>query len=229
MEALPVIKAKGLKKSYVCPTEVVCPIDGLDLEVNEGDFVLIYGPSGSGKTTLLNLLAGLDKLDGGTLWFKGERYDEKSDRQLTWMRRDHIGVIFQSFELISVMSCFENIEYPLIMQGVAAPERKRRVREIAALLDIESILARRPEKISGGQRQRVAICRALVGNYSLILGDEVTGNLDPRMSERVYAVLSGMNNGKKRTFIMVTHNVDLKKYATKVYHLANGVLQEEQR
>jgi len=227
MDNIPLIKAQNLKKSYVCQTETISPIDGLNLDVNEGDFVLIYGPSGSGKSTLLNLLAGLDKIDKGTLWFKGARYDEKNDRQLTRMRRDHLGVIFQSFELISVMSCFENIEYPLIMQGVPPKERKQRVRGFSRLLEIESLLGRKPEEISGGQRQRVAICRALVGNYSLILGDEITGNLDPYLSDQVYSVLSEMNNGKKRTFVIFSHNNSLKKFATKIYHLANGVLEEE--
>lgn len=229
MDAVPIIKAQKLKKSYVYPTEVICPIDGLSLDVNEGDFVLIYGPSGSGKSTLLNLLAGLDKIDEGTLWFNGTRYDEKNDRQLTRMRRDYLGVIFQHFELISVMNCFENIEYPLIMQNVPAKVRKKRVREYASLLDIEKLLNRKPKDISGGQRQRVAICRALVGNYSLILGDEITGNLDPHLSAQVYGALRGMSNGKKRTFVMVTHNTSLKKYATKIYHLVNGILEEEKK
>lgn len=227
MKSSCVIKATNLKKAYICPTEVVRPINGLHLEVNKGDFVLIYGPSGSGKSTLLNILAGIDKVDEGDIWFMGEKYTQKSDRMLTSMRRNQLGVIFQSFELITVMSCYENIEYPLLLQGVSEAERKKRVKEIAALLDIENLLYRKPTMISGGQKQRVAICRALVGNYGTILGDEITGNLDPVMSERIFELLGNMNKLSSRTFIMVTHNVSLKKYASRVFHLLNGTLQEE--
>ncbi len=223
-----IIEARGVSKSYVCPSETVTPIRGLDLQVLQGDFVLIYGQSGSGKTTLLNLLAGIDSVDEGLLSFEGERYDRKSDLQLTRMRRDHLGVIFQSFELVSVMSCFENIEYPLILQGAGRTERKKRVEAMAALLGIGNLLRRKPELVSGGQRQRVAICRALVGDYRLILGDEITGNLDPDNSDLVYDLLGAMNRNQGRTFVMVTHNRDLKKYATKVYRLKNGALVEEQ-
>jgi len=227
MSEQPILKAVGISKSYECPTETVTPLRNLSFEACRGDFILIYGPSGSGKTTLLNVLCGIDRISEGKILFMGEPLESKRDRELTLIRRMKLGVIFQSFELIPVMTCYDNIEYPLLLQGVPTKERKRRIMEMADMLEIGGVLSRRPEKISGGQKQRVAICRALVGDYQIILGDEITGNLDPDLSERVYSHLGEINSARGRTFVMVTHNPDLRRYANRVLHLTHGTLEEE--
>lgn len=227
MSAQPILQAINVTKSYECPTETVTPLRNLNFEVQEGDFILIYGPSGSGKTTLLNVLCGIDRISHGRIYFMGEPLDTKRDWELTQLRRMNLGVIFQSFELISVMTCYDNIEYPLLLQGVPPKERKRRITKIADMLEIGGLLSRKPEKISGGQKQRVSICRALVGNYKIILGDEITGSLDSDLSERVYSHLKDINYTQGRTFVMVTHNPDLRRYANRVLHLTHGTLQEE--
>lgn len=222
-----VLKAHSLEKKYISATETVYPIRNVSFEVYPKDFILIYGPSGSGKTTLLNLLSGIDRPNEGTIWFNDLSYKGLSDFELTKLRRFNMGVIFQSFELIPVISCFENIEYPLLYQGIKKDIRKKKIKEIASLLEVEDLLNRKPSQISGGQKQRIAICRALVGNYDIILGDEITGSLDPLMSERVYALLKNMSEKEGKTFVLVTHNIELKKYASKVYHLVQGCLEEE--
>ncbi len=221
------LRAENISKAYFYPTETVQALGGLDFSVAKGDFVLIFGPSGSGKTTLLNVLGGLDKPDDGQLVFDGERYDNRSDRWRTHLRRHKLGVIFQSFELVSAMSCYDNIEYPLLLQGVESPERKKRILEAAETLGIEELLKRKPERISGGQRQRVAIARALVGRYQCILGDEITGNLDVVTSERVYLKLRELNKQWGHTFVMVSHDHNLAQYADRVYTLQAGKLVGE--
>ncbi|MBN1243435.1 MAG: ABC transporter ATP-binding protein [Spirochaetales bacterium] len=221
------LEARDLVKRYPSASETVTPLDRLSLEIRQGDFALVFGPSGSGKTTLLNLLCGIDRPDEGSVSFDGRRVDDSGDKALTLLRRESLGVIFQGFELVPVMSCRENVEYPLVLKDIARAERRSRIRRMAAALDIEGILDRKPAQVSGGQRQRVAICRALVAGYRIVLGDEITGNLDQASAARVYDLLAAMNRDEGMTFLMVTHNTALTPYANKVYRLSGGTLAEE--
>lgn len=220
-----VFEIRNLIKSYYSASETTTPIRGLELKVSPGEFVLIYGPSGTGKTTLLNLIAGLDIPDSGEIHFMGQRFDNKKDHEKTLIRRYQLGVIFQGFELIRSMSCYDNIEYPLLLQDIPEKERKCRIDEAAAELGVESILHRKPDLVSGGQQQRVAIARALVPDYNCILGDEITGNLDKKTSRKVYNILTYHKKRQGKSFVLVSHDPDLRDYADTVYDLTEGVLK----
>jgi putative ABC transport system ATP-binding protein len=219
-----VFDIRNLVKSYYSASETTTPIRGLNLKVSSGEFVLIYGPSGTGKTTLLNLIAGLDIPDSGEIHFMGERYDNKKDHEKTLIRRLQLGVIFQGFELIRSMSCYDNIEYPLLLQDIPEKERKRRIEEVASELGVEAILHRKPDLISGGQQQRIAVARALVPDYNCILGDEITGNLDKKTSRIVYDILTDHKKRQGKSFVLVSHDPELRDYADTVYDLNEGVL-----
>jgi len=223
-----IIETRGVLKKYRTATEEIIPLEYVDFYADEGEMVLIYGPSGSGKTTFLNILCGIDTPDAGELYFRGEPYHHKTDKELTLMRRWHMGVIYQSFELIRVMSCYDNIVYPLFLQGKMDKAYVReRITFYAEALGIQEILFRKPSEVSGGQSQRVAICRALVGEYPLVLGDEITSNLDADTTMRVYDFLHALSRQEKRTFVLVSHNVELKRFADRIFHLRGGKLCQE--
>ena len=216
---------RNLEKSYYSSTETIRPIRDVSIDVSEGEFIMIYGPSGSGKTTLLNLIAGLDEPDEGSIYFLNERFDNKKDHDKTMIRRNQLGVIFQGFELIRSMTCRDNIAYPLILQGMSRDQQKERIESTAEALDVLEILHRKPESISGGQQQRIAIARALAPDYKCILGDEITGNLDRKTSHRVYQMLSSHKLDRKKAFILVSHDPELREYADRVYNLNEGILE----
>lgn len=220
-----VFDIRNLVKSYYSASETITPIRSLNLRVSAGELVLIYGPSGTGKTTLLNLIAGLDLPESGEIHFMGERYDNKKEQEKTLIRRHRLGVIFQGFELIRSMSCRDNIAYPLMLQEVPRDERIRRINEAAAELGVDGILHRKPDLISGGQQQRIAIARALVPDYCCILGDEITGNLDRKTSRMVYDILTEHKKRQGKSFILVSHDPELREYADTVYDLNEGVLR----
>lgn len=220
------IKVENLNKNYVSYDNVVTAAKNINLTVMEGDFILIFGPSGSGKTTLLNLLAGLDKPDTGRIFLGDQTIDRADDRTMTLLRRKEIGVVFQSFELIPVMTCYENIEYPLLLNKIPRGERKKRIDEITSSLGIKKLLHRVPAKISGGQKQRVAIARALVSSPRILLGDEISGSLDTNTTSNLFNTLLKLNKDQKQSFIIVTHDQSLKKYATRTFNLVDGSLTE---
>jgi putative ABC transport system ATP-binding protein len=220
----PLIACHGLTKKYRALTDTVTAVNEVAFEVRRGDFVMIYGPSGCGKSSLINLLAGLDAPDDGDISFEGLSYRSAGDATLTRLRRSRIGVIFQSFELIPVMSCFENIEYPLLRAGLSRAQRRHRVEEAAEQLDIAALLRRKPLQVSGGQRQRVAIARTLATKPDLILGDEVTGNLDSANARRVFDLFQRLNRAAGQTFVLVSHDQGLRGYATRVLEMRDGCM-----
>lgn len=222
-----ILACKDLNKAYHSATETVYAIRDLNLEVPEGSFSLIYGPSGSGKSTLLNLIAGIDRPESGEIRFLGRELSGLRDRERTRIRRESLGLIFQGFELIPVMSCYENIEYPLLLQGLGAQERKARIGDLAEKLGISQLLHRKPGNISGGQKQRVAIARTLVAKPKLVLGDEITGNLDSTTTRMVLEVLGELRREEGMTFLLVTHDQELRSYGSAVHHLRDGRLQGE--
>lgn len=219
-----IIMAKALEKSYFTEAEEVYALQGVDFVINYGDFTLINGPSGSGKTTLLNILSGIDQPTKGELYLNDNPMSSFSDNERTEIRRDKVGLIFQSFELIPVLNTDENVEYPLLLQKLDSKERKKRVAEVLEQVGLSQYAKRRPPQLSGGQKQRVAIARALVTHPEVVFSDEPTANLDSETGLRIMELMLRLNQQYGVAFIIVTHDLSLNKYAKKVYQIKDGVL-----
>ncbi|MDI3280475.1 MAG: ABC transporter ATP-binding protein [Bacillota bacterium] len=220
------LKAENLSKEYRSGAEVVRAVRSLSLEVDSGDFLIINGPSGSGKTTLLNLLGLIDRPTSGEIYLEGRATSRLSPRSLADLRLRRIGLIFQTFNLISVLSAYENVEYPLLLLRMKPRERRRRVMELLEAVGLADLAHRRPEQLSGGQRQRVGIARALAAGPALVLADEPTANLDSENSQRVMDLLAELNARLGVACVVVTHDPLVTKYARRIAHLRDGQLQE---
>ena len=221
MSSVPVISLKNVVKVYPLPAGDVTALRGISLDIMEGEFVAIMGPSGSGKSTLLNQIGSLDVPTSGDLFIAGRNIREMNDDELTDMRRDTIGYIFQKFNLIPLLTLYENVEYPLILKY-----RKRdttgRPTELLRMVGLEgSMIEHKPTEISGGQQQRVAIARALANDPKILLCDEPTGNLDSKTSEQIMDLLTDLNR-QGRTIIMVTHNPETAEYAHRTIVIRDG-------
>jgi len=203
---------------------VVRALDGIDLDIGQGEYWAILGRSGSGKSTLLNLLGCLDRPTSGSYVLDGVDVSRLSDDALSHVRSRSIGFIFQSFNLIPQLTVEENIEVPLFYQGVPPAESRRRALDIAKRVGLADRLHHRPTELSGGQQQRVAIARALVNDPTIVLADEATGNLDSTTEEEILAVMDQLH-GLGKTIILVTHNASLTRHAEKVMVLADGKIQ----
>ncbi len=225
--APPILQARRATRRYVSKAGEVVALRNVDLSIGEGDFAIVLGPSGSGKSTLLNVLSGIDTVDEGAILYRGRALSSYSDAGRTHLRRRSIAVVFQSFELVSLMSCYRNIEYPLLLARLPRAQRRRRVQEIADRLEIGHLLGRRVNAVSVGQRQRVAIARALVAEPEVVLGDEITGSLDSRSSRRIYALLRERQRTGGRTFVMVTHDSSLVEPSDRLFRLRDGTLREQ--
>ena len=220
------IKTQDLKKIYTTEEVETTSLENVNFEVNEGEFVAIVGPSGCGKTTLLNLLGLIDSPTDGKYYFLDQEVSRYSERQRANLRKAKIGFVFQSFNLIDELTIYENVELPLLYQGVPASERKKRVNEVLEKVEIIPRKNHFPQQISGGQQQRVAVARAVVGNPKLVLADEPTGNLDSTHGEEVMKLLSGLNE-EGTTIIMVTHNPAYAEYGNRIIHLFDGHIVTE--
>ena len=221
------IKLKDINKYYKVGKEKFHVLKSLNINIEEGDFVMIMGKSGSGKTTLLNELAFLDKFDTGSYFFNYENVSNLNENQRSVFRNKYIGFIFQQFNLIETLSIYQNVELPLLYDGkLNKSERENIVKEKLEQVGLLDKIKSMPLQLSGGQQQRVAIARSLVNNPKLIFADEPTGALDSETSNEIMSLLKDLNNQGK-TIIMVTHDADLIKYATKVVRLKDGVLYEE--
>jgi len=222
-----VIELKNIKKDYPLGATTVHALRGVDLTVKEGDFISIVGPSGSGKTTLLNIIGCIDLPTEGLVKIHGEDVTTHSDRKLTDLRLHTIGFIFQTFNLIPVLSALENVEFPLLLMKKEAL-RKKDIRERAEKL-IEEVglkeqIRQKPFELSGGQRQRVAIARALVTRPSLVLADEPTANLDSETGEMILELMKELNTIEKTTFVFSTHDPDILKYANGIVKIKDGLM-----
>jgi putative ABC transport system ATP-binding protein len=216
-----VIELSGLAKTFQLGDQTVHALDGVDLRILKGEYVSVMGPSGSGKSTLLNMLGLLDKPDRGTYRLTAIETTTMSEEQRAKLRRDQIGFVFQSFHLIPRLSAQENIELPMLLEGVAARERQRLSREVMERLSLADRAHHQPGQLSGGQRQRVAIARAIVMRPSLLLADEPTGNLDSRSGTEVMALLEELNRSGI-TLLMVTHDATLGSRARRRIRMADG-------
>ncbi|MBN1594360.1 ABC transporter ATP-binding protein [candidate division FCPU426 bacterium] len=222
------IEIKSVTKEYELGHIKVPALRGVDLEVAAGEFLSIVGPSGSGKTTLLNLIGCLDEPTAGTVTLFGKQdISHLQDRVATKLRRDSIGFIFQTFNLIPVLNVFENIEFPLIIQGVEKPERKKRVDEIIREVDLQAFVGHKPDELSGGQRQRIAVARALITNPKLVLADEPTANLDKETGLTILNMMKEMNQVHQTTFIFSTHDPKVMQLARRVVVLEDGKISSD--
>ena len=218
-----IIKTSGLSRVFRTDEVETTAVDHIDFAVEEGEFVALMGPSGCGKSTLLHLLGLLDAPTSGSYLFLGEEVSHVTERKRVSIRKNNIGFIFQSFNLIDELTVFENVELPLIYAGVAASERRRRVTAVLAKLQMDHRAKHYPLQLSGGQQQRVAVARALVRAPKLILADEPTGNLDSHHGEEVMNTLRQLNE-EGSTIVMVTHSEDDARYCHRKQRLLDGKL-----
>jgi len=216
------VKARGLHKTYSDNGVPVEAVRGVDMTVRRGEFTALVGPSGSGKTTLLNLMAGLDDPTEGEVELGGTLISRMSGRELSELRRDRIGFIFQAYNLIPVLSAEENVEYVMLLQGVARDRRHRRVMEILDQVGLADMADRRPSQLSGGQQQRVAVARAMAAEPELILADEPTANLDSETSGGLLDIMHQLNRQTGMTFLFSTHDEIVIERAERVVALRDG-------
>jgi putative ABC transport system ATP-binding protein len=222
----PVVKIRGVSKTYTRDGFEVVALDNVDLDIPEGDFLALMGPSGSGKSTLLNLLSGIDKPTSGTVEVIGTNVGTLGESKLASWRNQHVGYIFQSFNLIPVLTAYENVELPLLLTNLSKAERRRNVETALELVGLQDRMDHRPKQLSGGQEQRVAIARAIAVDPDLLLADEPTGNLDARSGEEVMNILTTLNQKLNKTIVMVTHDPHAAGFARRQLHLEKGLLME---
>jgi putative ABC transport system ATP-binding protein len=223
----PLVEIRDLTKTYVRGKQRVEVLHGIQLDIPEGDFVALMGPSGSGKTTLLNLIGGIDSPTSGVLKVGGQRIDDYGADELAKWRAETVGFIFQSYNLMPVLSAQKNVELPLLLTEMGAAERAKRARIALDLVGIGDRAGHKPNELSGGQQQRVAIARALVSDPTLLICDEPTGDLDRKTADEVLRLLQRLNSEFGKTIIMVTHDPKAAEYAKRTVHLDKGALVKE--
>src|SRR5215510_533342 len=220
----PVVRVEKVSKTYYRDETPVPVLEGIDLEVAEGEFVALMGPSGSGKSTLLNLIAGIDRASAGSVEVAGSELSGMSERALAAFRSRHVGFIFQLYNLIPVLTAFENVELPLLLTSLSKSQRQKHV---MMALDVVGLADRKdhtPRQLSGGQEQRVAIARAIVTDPTLLLADEPTGDLDKKSEEEVLTLLQRLNKEFKKAIVMVTHDPKAAACAVRTVMLEKGTL-----
>lgn len=222
------LELKNIKKYYKMNADTtVKALDDVSLVINDGEFVSIIGPSGSGKSTLMNIIGCLDKATSGEYYVDGVEISKFTENQLAALRNKKIGFIFQGFNLLSKMTAAENVELPLIYQGLSKQERKKRVEKALDSVGMLERASHKPTELSGGQQQRVAIARALATNPSVILADEPTGNLDSKTGEEVMQILSDFNKTLGTTIVLITHDADIANHAKRVIKIYDGKIVED--
>ena len=221
------VRVKGAHKVYTRGSERIDVLQGVDLDVPRGDYLALMGPSGSGKTTLLNMLAGLDRPTEGAVEIGGERIDKMSEGQLARWRSQHVGFVFQLYNLLPTLTAERNVELPLLLTQLSASDRKRHVAAALAVVGLADRGKHYPRQLSGGQEQRVAIARAIVADPTLLLCDEPTGDLDRKSEEEILNLLQALNRDHGKTIVMVTHNPHAAARARHIVYLNKGVLQTE--
>jgi putative ABC transport system ATP-binding protein len=222
-----VIETRKLRKEFVRDEFHVIALKDVDLEIERGEFVALMGPSGSGKSTLLHLIAAMDKATDGEIAVLGENLRQMTDREIAHWRNEHVGFIFQSFNLIPVLTALENVELPLKLTNLNKKERIEHAQTALKLVGLGDRMGHFPRQLSGGQEQRVAIARAIVTDPALILADEPTGNLDATSADEVLTMLQRLNREFGKTIVMVTHDPHAAKFASKARHLEKGELLPE--
>jgi putative ABC transport system ATP-binding protein len=223
-----IVACRDVNKTYQQGKVMVKALEDINLEVATGSFMALAGPSGSGKTTLLNIIGGLDLPDSGDIRVNGQAYAELSSARMAELRLHKIGFVFQAYNLIPVLSAIENVEYVMLLQGVASAQRRRKAMQILDEVGLQGKYDRRPAELSGGQQQRVAVARAIVSDPSIVLADEPTANLDSKTGESLLQLMLHMNRERQVTFIFSTHDNMVKAYARRLVILKDGRIADEQ-
>jgi putative ABC transport system ATP-binding protein len=218
------VQIRKLTKNYVRGKQTVEVLHGIDLDIPRGDFVALMGPSGSGKTTLLNLIGGLDTPSGGSVSVDGKRIDQFKAGELAAWRAEHVGFVFQFYNLVPVLNAQKNVELPLLLTRMGSAERSKRAGVALTLVGLADRGGHKPNELSGGQEQRVAIARALVTDPTLLVCDEPTGDLDRKTADEILTLLQTLNREHGKTIIMVTHDPKAAEYANRTVHLDKGLL-----
>jgi putative ABC transport system ATP-binding protein len=222
-----IVTLENTSREYQDGDTLVRALSGLSLEIQQGEFTALMGPSGSGKTTLLNLVGGLDTPTSGTVTVAGKEVSALSRADRSDLRRDHIGFIFQSYNLVPVLSALENTEFVLMLQGVPEQERQARARETLAAVGLAGMEDRRPSELSGGQQQRVAVARAIVSKPAVVLADEPTANLDTETKAELIRLMKQMNEQEGVTFLFSTHDPEIIDVARRVITLRDGQIESD--
>ena len=225
-EGTSLVRVRGLDKKYQRGSEEIHVLQGLNLDVEAGDFVAFMGPSGSGKTTLLNLLGGIDLPTAGTITVAGDEITHLSGSKLTAWRARHVGFIFQMYNLIPVLTAYQNVELPLLLTKLSKAERRKHVEAALSIVNLGDRMHHYPRQLSGGQEQRVAIARAIVADPTFLLCDEPTGDLDRKSADEVMALIERLVREYHKTVLMVTHDLLVAQRAGTTLHLEKGVLVE---
>jgi putative ABC transport system ATP-binding protein len=225
----PLVEIRNLNKSYIRGSQIVPVLENISFEIAEGEFLALMGPSGSGKSTLLNLIAGIDKTDEGTIRIGGIEITTLSETELARWRAVNVGFIFQFYNLIPVLTAFENVELPLLLTGLSRKERREHVEMALSMVNLSDRTDHYPSQLSGGQQQRVAIARAIITDPAILVADEPTGDLDKVSAEDVLNLMARLNKEFGKTIIMVTHDPRAAEKAHTVRHLDKGVLENHVR
>ena len=220
------LRAEGLMKTYGAGQSAVKALNGVSLEIREGELLVILGSSGSGKSTLLNMLGGMDRPDKGSILFRGKEISRLNDRGLTAYRRKNIGFVFQFHHLLPEFSAVENVALPAMIAGQSKSTALKRAEELLEYLKLKDRLTHKPSQLSGGEQQRVAVARALVNSPKIILADEPSGNLDTENARKLHQLFFDLRDQFKQTFIVVTHNTELATMADKTIHMKDGKIEK---
>jgi putative ABC transport system ATP-binding protein len=221
------VSTRNLTKTYQRGPEKIQVLQGVDLDIDRGDFVALMGPSGSGKSTLLNLIGGLDAPTAGEITVDDARIDQMRGGQLAQWRSDHVGFVFQFYNLMPMLTAQKNVELPLLLTPLSAGQRRQNAETALKLVGLGERTRHKPNELSGGQQQRVAIARAIVSDPTLLICDEPTGDLDRHSAEEILGLLQTLNREHGKTIVMVTHDPKAAEYATHTLHLDKGVLVEQ--
>jgi putative ABC transport system ATP-binding protein len=223
-EQEPIVRIRNVSKAYKSGPRILPVLENISIDLSEGEFLALMGPSGSGKSTLLNLIAGIDRSDSGTIEIGGADITKMNETELARWRSLHVGFIFQFYNLIPVLTAFENVELPLYLTGLSKAEKSEHVKTALAVVNLRDRMDHYPSQLSGGEQQRVAIARAIVTDPTLIVADEPTGDLDRKSAQDVLDLMGRLNSESRKTIIMVTHDPRAARRARSILYLEKGVL-----
>lgn len=221
----PLISIKNLTKTYVLGEQIVNALKGVSLDISKGEYLALMGPSGSGKSTLMNIMGCLDSPSQGEYWLNQKEVSKMSDSELSNVRNEEIGFVFQTFNLLNRMTALENVALPLVYSGISRKNREERAALVLERVGLQDRMQHKPNELSGGQRQRVAVARALVNNPNLLLADEPTGNLDTKTSHEIMALFEEIHN-QGNTIVLVTHEEDIAQHAKSIVRLRDGMVEK---
>ena len=222
-----IVSLHNVVKNYGQGKVITKALRGIDLKIIEGDFSVMMGPSGCGKSTLLNIIGGLDRATSGDVQFNGKDFNILSNKALSIIRRQHIGFVFQNYNLLPVLTAYENAEYVLMLQGVESTKRREKIMHLFQEMDLDGLEKRYPRELSGGQQQRVAIARAVASEPQLVLADEITANVDSETAQSLLKLMAALNKNNNTTFFFSTHDPAVIKFAKKIIILKDGIISNK--